>query len=354
MNDSSSELLFDTAARLFRDQFEPAALQAAEAGKWLGSQWQAIEELGLPSALLPEDAGGFGVEPIVALRLVRIAGAHAVPAPIAETMMAGWLLASAGLSVPVGPLSAAPGRADEVQSLRRRGAGWHLYGSARRVPWARHAVAVAVVTKAEGRPSVALLQKGQWTTTPGINLAGEPRDDVLFDAELTADAVAELPDGLGYDELRAFGAGIRSLAMAGALETVLAMTVAYANERSQFGRPIGKFQAIQQYLAVMAGQVAGALGAADIAAEAIAEGVRVLPIAAAKVRTGEAASISAAIAHQVHGAIGFTHEHSLHFFTKRLWSWRDEFGSEAEWSGLLGRQAIAAGGSGLWPMIAAL
>ena len=100
-------------------------------------------------------------------------------------------------------------------------------------------------------------------------------------------------------------------------------------------RPIGKFQAIQQYLAVMAGQVAGALGAADIAAEAIAEDVRVLPIAAAKVRTGEAASISAAIAHQVHGAIGFTHEHSLHFFTKRLWSWRDEFGSEAEWSGLL-------------------
>jgi alkylation response protein AidB-like acyl-CoA dehydrogenase len=136
------------------------------------------------------------------------------------------------------------------------------------------------------------------------------------------------------------------------LERVLALTVAYAGERSQFGKPIGRFQAVQQSLAEMAGHVAAGAAAAGGAAEAFA-GADLLPIAAAKVRTGEAAGRAAAIAHQVHGAIGFTQEHILHRFTGRLWSWRDEFGDEAEWSLALGTQAVEAGPDGLWPLVTA-
>jgi acyl-CoA dehydrogenase len=136
------------------------------------------------------------------------------------------------------------------------------------------------------------------------------------------------------------------------------MTCQYAMDRVQFGRPIGKFQAVQQNLAVMAGQTAAAVAASDLAAEGVAAhekngGVRILPIAAAKSRCGEAASISAGIAHQAHGAIGFTYEHSLHFFTKRLWSWRDEFGNETEWNLLVGRHMTAAGADRLWAEITA-
>jgi acyl-CoA dehydrogenase len=129
--------------------------------------------------------------------------------------------------------------------------------------------------------------------------------------------------------------------------------VQYAGERVQFGRPIGRFQAVQQNLAVLAGQAAAATAAAEAAIEAAAQGLDALAIAAAKIRAGEAAGIGAAIAHQVHGAIGFTQEHSLHHATRRLWSWRDEFGSEAFWSRKLGATVAAAGADRLWQSITA-
>ena len=131
------------------------------------------------------------------------------------------------------------------------------------------------------------------------------------------------------------------------------MTTQYAQDRVQFGRPLGKFQAIQQNLAVLAGQTAAAVAAADLAAEAVADGINLLPIAAGKSRAGEAAGIGAGIAHQVHGAIGFTLEHNLQFLTRRLWAWRDEFGKDAVWNRLLGHHMARAGADNLWAEITA-
>jgi alkylation response protein AidB-like acyl-CoA dehydrogenase len=128
------------------------------------------------------------------------------------------------------------------------------------------------------------------------------------------------------------------------------MTTDYANERVQFGKPIGRYQAVQHLIAVLATQVAAAGAAADIAAASFQE-ASLLAVAAAKLRVGEAAGICASIAHQVHGAIGYTDEHRLNYFTKRLWSWRDEFGSEVSWGRYLGKRAFAASADELWPFI---
>jgi acyl-CoA dehydrogenase len=113
---------------------------------------------------------------------------------------------------------------------------------------------------------------------------------------------------------------------------------------------IAKFQAIQQQLALLAEQAAAASVAVESAAIAVAADrpSSALAVAAVKIRTGEAAGKVAEIAHQVHGAIGFTHEHRL---TRRLWSWRDEFGNESHWSRELGRAVMAAGADALWPTI---
>ena len=188
-------------------------------------------------------------------------------------------------------------------------------------------------------------------TARDVNLAGEPRDSIVMDVRLPAEAVA--PVDLDPARLRAAGAAVRTAQIAGALSRALSLSVGYAQTRVQFGRPIGKFQAIQQNLAVLAGQSAAAIAAADMAGDALAGDLSPLQIGAAKARAGEAASVAAGLAHQSHGAIGFTQEYDLHFATRRLWSWRDEFGNEAEWNIVVGRAALAAGPEGLWPALTA-
>ncbi|MEZ5262700.1 MAG: acyl-CoA dehydrogenase family protein [Acidimicrobiales bacterium] len=141
--------------------------------------------------------------------------------------------------------------------------------------------------------------------------------------------------------------------MAGALGQAVELSVQYCNEREQFGRAIGKFQVLQQYLAHMAGEAAAAEAAADNAVDVVAGGASdaeaVAVIAAAKTVTGRAVGIINRLAHQIHGAIGYTDEHRLQYSTRRLWAWRDEHGAEAEWAATLGRALAAAGGAALWP-----
>jgi acyl-CoA dehydrogenase len=347
----TAEMLRETAARAFAPHCEPGALREAETAGPSEAAWASLADAGLHRALLSEAAGGYGVPVADALSLLRVAGAQALPLPLAETMLAGWLLAGAGLAVPDGMLTVAPVVAGERLMLEREGGGWRLSGRASRIPWGRNADAAAVLAFDGERPMVALVPAGAWEATPDQNLAVEPRDTLTFAASLASAAVAPArPEAV---HLRAVGAAMRAMQISGAMTRIAEITVAYAQERVQFGRPIGKFQAIQQNLAVLAGQTAAACAAADLGAEAVSEGVRLLPIAAAKARAGEAAGIGAAIAHQVHGAIGFTYEHRLHFSTKRLWSWRDEFGHEAEWQRLIGRHMARAGADRLWAEITA-
>lgn len=353
MSDTTT-ILHDTANRLFSDTISPTEMAQAANGAWLQAQWQQLEELGLTAALVPEEAGGAGLEPADALGLVRLAGYHGVPLPLAETLLASWMLANAGLAVPEGPLTVAPALPGDTLDLKRSSDGWKVSGELSRIPWARHAAAVVALAEHDGQSLLCLLTPACYTLDEQVNLAGEPRDTLAVNGTLASSQVAAAPEAFGPPQFRAAGAALRALAMAGAIDRVLTMSVNYANERKQFGRPIGKFQAVQQNLAVLASQAAAAGAASDIAAEAFGTDPDLLAIAVAKVRTGEAAGSAASIAHQVHGAIGFTEEHSLHFFTKRLWSWRDEFGREAEWNRLVGQRAIDAGADGLWPLIAAV
>jgi acyl-CoA dehydrogenase len=144
---------------------------------------------------------------------------------------------------------------------------------------------------------------------------------------------------------------MRVLQMTGALDAVLRLTVQYVQDRKQFGRALGKFQAVQQNIAIMAANIAAARSAANSVTRVVAEAGSDFAIGAAKLRTNEAATIAAKIAHQLHGAMGFTQEYPLHFLTKRLWSWRDEFGNENVWSARLGSAACARGADNLWAFI---
>jgi acyl-CoA dehydrogenase len=154
------------------------------------------------------------------------------------------------------------------------------------------------------------------------------------------------------------GGVVRSLQIAGTLESMLDISVRYSNERVAFEKKISKFQAVQHNLAKLAGESAAALAAATSAADTIANNASFnddavfLEAVAAKIRCSEAAEKGGAIAHQVHGAIGFTIEHILHRYSLRALSWRDDFGSESYWAVELGKRVAARGADELWPLVA--
>jgi len=317
--------LLKTVDRIAEAECPKAVRESAEAGEWPAKLWRALEETGLTRAALPESAGGAGLAFEDAMLVLRRTAYHALPVPLAETMLAGRLLVAAGMEVPEGPLTVAEA------------------GSAKRVPWGQQCAHVIVV----GAEDVGLASAVKVNAVEK-NLAGEPRADI----EISGTTSRKLPGAT--ERFKAEGALVRSVQMAGALERALEYALAYANERVQFGRPIGKFQAVQHLLALQAAQTAAAAAAVDAAVGASAAAADVFAVSVAKSRVGEAAGRAAEIAHQVHGAMGFTHEHNLHYSTRRLWSWRDEFGNEAYWQTRLGREIAARGADALWPMLTRL
>ena len=347
----ADSIITDTATKIFQDLCEADTVNKAEKGEWPAALWDALEESYLPLAWVPDDLGGAGAEIADGFAVLRVAGRFAAPVPIAETLLAGWLLARAKIASPQGPMTIAPVYEDGNITIGADGA---LKGRARHVPFARNAAHIAVVAKRGGDNVVALVEASRLTISPGVGLSGEPRDTVSFDGA-TAAAVGDAP-GLDSAKLILIAAAARAQQMAGALERILEQSVQFSLDRVQFGRPIAKFQAVQQNLANLAGEVAAAGAAADGAAEAVGlygvEGdIVAAEVAIAKLRDGDAAGAGAAIAHQVHGAKGFNYEHTLHHSTRRLWGWREEFGNETLWAERLGRTVAAKGADALWPFV---
>jgi len=218
------------------------------------------------------------------------------------------------------------------------------------VPWGRQASLILALANREEGACIVCLDPSATEIAGGVNLASEPRDTVHVKSVKVTESQIINFTGDTYSFF-ALGAIIRAQQIAGAVQSALDSSVQYSSERSQFGRPLSKFQAIQQQLAVMAGQVAAANASADSASASWGGDKAVFSAAVAKSRSGEAGSQVASIAHQVHGAMGFTREHSLHYCTRRLWSWRDEFGSDAFWQGWLGKFVMSVGAEELWPFL---
>lgn len=337
------EIFESTIERLLGDLSTPDVVRHCEAGPWPAELWAAVEASGFGVAAAPEEAGGAGASWDDLFVVVLALGRHAAPIPLAEAMLANWLLGRCGLEAVPGTLSFA------ADAGLRLDEGGRAIGRLADVPWGRHVEHVVAIAHG-AQPTVVLLPVAGATLTQRLNTAGEPRDDLVF-AGTEPVAAAPLPSGLPRDVLTVGGAMLRSAQIAGALQSALEMSSRYATERVQFGKPIANFQAIQQQLAVLAEHTAAATVAAEAAFAESCDTLAWLPVASAKVCAAEAASLAAGIAHTVHGAIGFTHEHALHLATRRLWSWRSEYGSLTLWSQRLGREFCAGGSAAFWPAL---
>lgn len=349
----SENIIVETAERIFADLADSQTIINAKNDSWKAQVWQALEDSGLTLTWVPEARGGAGAGLDDGFGVLRAAGRAALSVPLAETMLAGWLLAQGGISSPSGMMSVAPSHPHDRITLDAAGV---LNGAARKVPFASEASHIAVIAESSNGAMVALVDAKSCQISPNENLAGEPSDTLKL-ANVKPLTAAPAPANVDAGALLLMGAAVRAQQMAGALESMLAISVRYSTERVAFEKQISKFQAVQHNLARLGGETAAAVAAACSAAEAVMAGslgdeAGILEIAAARIRCSEAAERGAGIAHQVHGAIGFTDEHVLHRLTLRALGWRDDFGNESYWSVRLGEFVASRGADELWPLVA--
>lgn len=324
---TENDLFADAARQLLADQCTPQVVRAIENGDSAAAAalWNHLEEAGFADALVSEAAGGSGLGLAQVFGVLEQAGSYALPLPLAETMLARALLAQAGASAPQGALVLAEGEAlaDGCISTVLRGgtvAGHALVHHAG--SW--RVLAVADAQRADHAfvsDCAAQWSAAQWQAAAAVNVT--------------------LPQGL---DVRTLQAVLVAAQMAGALNAAFKRTLEYANERVQFGRPIGKFQAIQHQLAVMSEHVFAARMAAQLGCASDTAFPDRLRAATAKARCSEAALAVAETAHAIHGAIGFTEEFDLQLLTRRLHAWRQAAGSESYWYGVAGDALLAHGG----------
>jgi acyl-CoA dehydrogenase len=345
----SDDELYSAAAKLFAAHSRWEDVAEAEATGWAEQLWKALQQSGFSDVPVPEELGGAGGGVADAVQLLHAAGAHAAPVPLAEAgLVGGWLLASAGLALPQGVRTVLPPPKKE-RTLHLDDD--RLFGTVPAVPWghrAEHVIGLVdgVVVLAPGPAA----EPGGPAVSRGANLADEPRDTVVFDG-LPVTARADAPDSVTEETLWERTALGRAALMAGAISAVAAMTLRYSGEREQFGRPIGRFQAVQAHLVTIHQQAAVVASAIDGAVEALELGRGSFEIACAKMLADRAAQLVTTAAHQTHGAIGMTKEYPLHYLTRRLWSWRDEGAGHHRWADRLGGALVAAGPDALYPAI---
>ena len=313
---------------------------------WHPNVWNALEQMGVTALSVAEAAGGAGADLPAATTVLIALGLAGASVPFVESdLVAGYLIEQAGLRMPQGAVTAAIACDYELRRVRD---GWLLSGVAPKVPWGRHSDWVVAVTKGAD-PHVVVLPTNGAEIRRGSNIAGEPRDDLVFvDRLLLPEEVRPVGEDAVGHALRC-GAFGRSAQMTGAAQSVYQQTVKYAGERHQFGRPLSAMPVVQQMLAELAEDVCSMTVAVEAAAGAAATRPQdAWVLDAARVRVATSAAAVAAIGHQIHGAIGFTQEHPLHRATTRLWAWREEYGNAKTWSNHLGEEL--AGGGGDWPL----
>ena len=344
-----THILAETVERLFRELMADGMPPFSDRAVF-EQLWRAVEELGITNLFLTEDRGGFDGGWQDAFPVFKQLGRHAVPLPVGETIIAKRLLQRRNMLVPASAITI--GTASNVTIQHDdHSRQWLFSGDVPSLPWGQTAPSALIHCNSNHQCHYVLLSTAQAASSTGsVNEADEPRDTLHFsDAPIIDSTVIDSDQ----HELVTAAALLRACQTAGALEAALELCVHYVQERKQFGRPIGKFQAIQHQLALLAEHCAAVSCAAQSACLAYDNGDAGFEIAAAKLRANRAVGECTSIAHQVHGAIGFTREHRLHYYTQRLWSWRSEFGNDRHWAGLLGKLVVQMGEAQLWANLTA-
>ena len=322
------EIISDAIEQLLAHCCTPNHVRRIERGeggtKERAALWGALQESGFTDALVAEAMGGAGLSLSDVYPIAFVAGRHALPLPLIQTILVRGIMSETNAELPEGSITIAGDVA-----VTPDGTIISNY-----VPFGEVAdwVLVDFGDRAQLLPATGAqrhIAGGCGSVNARMRWAKQPISG------------NELPGS----NWRAYGACLISAMLAGSMARILQMTIGYANDRVQFGRPIAKLQIIQQQISVMAEQVFAARMSAQIGFSADGISPKLMAAAVAKQRTSEVVGTVSSIAHSVHGAMGFTEEYDLQLFTRRMHEWRLAYGTEVYWSKVVGRELLATGES---------
>lgn len=307
-------MITDVLNPLLDEACSPQHLRAFESGEPIAPLWEQIKALGFADAAIAEASGGAGLDLSDLGELSYLFGRHLLPLPLADTMVARAILTEAGQAVPEGLIVLATNKQ----------------------PAKIETAPIMLATVADH----ALVECPEGVVLIDININNIVSSGVSrsLSAALTVHEEQAVLLERQPISLRVISATLRAAEMAGMLSRMLELAVTYTSERTQFGKKIGRFQAIQQQLAVLAEESAATKMAAKLAF--MGPEFNVVRSSAAKMRAGSAATKAAAIAHAVHGAMGFSEEYDLQLYSRRLIESRLAEGSESFWAAELGMNRL--------------
>lgn len=307
--------------------------------------WLECQKLDWNLVGIDENAGGVGGSLRDLATLLIEAGRGTAIIPLLEDATARSCLAEAGLLNRVDSANIVTLHAEPVPIL-----DGVLHGPISNVPWASKAEYLVVATDdVESSWSLVNLRSEGVRIETGYNIAGESRDSLHFD-NVSPDVSWPPSATLRPVDVHLRCALLRGCQLLGVLEKAMELTSSYARDREQFGKPINTFQAVAQHLAVMRTGIDLANVVVDAALGG--DGPEELPIAIMRSTLGTISEDISARAHQVHAAIGVTREHPLHRSTLKMWAYRDEYGTQRDWTLRLGRQIVNGGADELWRVTA--
>ncbi|MER2121151.1 MAG: acyl-CoA dehydrogenase family protein [Solibacillus sp.] len=325
------EMVVEVVEKIFKDKVEKETVDLLEENKWAEDVWQLLLENELHHVAVSEDDGGAGGDVEDLFALYFLVGRYAAPVPFIEHTLANFFLQQVDLKG-FGQLTTY----SITNPLQLKDNA--LSGTLKHVGWAQYAEKIVTVAQEGSQHFIVVADLKDALLKNSTNLAAEPRSEVVFE---NLKALNKLPITANqYDAFKKFVTAASVSKMSGALTTAFQLSIQFSKEREQFGRPIHRFQLVQQHLANMAGEQTLMTVAVNNILTLLADGREENEVAYARLRMEDASRTVATSAHQVHAAIGVTHEHRLHHYTRRLWAWRDEEFTARYWKKQLAQQLL--------------
>jgi len=331
------DMIVDVVEKIFKKHFTKEIVDLVDQGKWAQNVWDILEEYDLLHIASSELAGGAGGDLDDLLSVYSLIGKYAAPIPFVETTLANYLLESNGLSISNNKTTYSVSQHEVTRN------GDQLVGTLYHIPWARYADELVTVVQDQ----LVHVSLADAVIIHHSNLAGEPRDTVTLKGAKVIQSSSQLSTQQ-KTQLIVLDTAAKNAIMSGALNKANDLTVKYTKEREQFGRPLHRFQLVQQHLSILAGEAVITSVAVENMMASLLRNDGFNEVGYTRIRIDEAAKTVAASAHQVHAAIGVTHEHPLHQFTRRLWAWRDEGYNVNYWKKEIAKQLLQTKTTDIW------